>query len=81
MRTNNKLADALYCLQSIVYGVSATRRRLIGLAADTGDTLSDIVTTAGDPFSVTVYDASTNVTYDGKLQFSFPYPVYSKFKK
>ena len=61
----------LYCLQNIVYGVSATKRRLIGLAADTGDIVSDIVTTAGDPFSVTVYDASDNVTYDGKLQFSF----------
>ena len=67
MRKYNKLANALYCLQNIVYGVSATRRRLIGLAADTGDIVSDIVTTAGDPFSVTVYDASVNVTYDGKL--------------
>lgn len=80
MKKNNKLVGDLYCLQNIVYGVSATRRRLIGLAADTGDIVSDIVTTTGDPFSVTVYDASVNVTYDGKLQFSFRYPVYSKFK-
>ena len=71
MRKNNKLVGDLFCLQNIVYGVSATRRRLIGVAADTGDIVSDILTTTGDPFSVTVYDASVNVTYDGKLQFSF----------
>ncbi|XP_078323270.1 low-density lipoprotein receptor-related protein 2-like [Crassostrea virginica] len=63
-RMNGVSITGLHYYNNIVYGVSATRRRLIGLATDTGDIVSDIVTTAGDPFSVTVYDASVNVTYD-----------------